>query len=53
MGIVNWDCNKCKHQNTEVCQNCPANYNSNAECFCHISVFAPCKFCEDMKFEED
>jgi len=44
------DCNKCKHQETEVCEDCSVSYDMYAQCTCHINP--PCGFCENCRFEE-
>ena len=45
------DCNKCIHQDTEECDDCPVSYDEYAQCQCHCGN-PPCGFCETCKYEE-
>ena len=48
MAIIDWDCDKCKHQDTDVCDDCSVILMDG--CSCHINP--PCSFCEGNLFEE-
>lgn len=45
MGCIN--CDWCKHNGTEVCDDCSTN---NGECYCHINP--PCGTCVESKYED-
>ena len=42
------DCTKCKHENSEVCDDC--SNISGEGCSCHLNP--PCGYCVDNHFEE-
>lgn len=46
---MRFDCGECKHQDTEVCEDC-SNTDVDASCTCFNNP--PCSFCTDNHFEE-
>ena len=44
------NCNDCKHDGTDVCNECSEWTIPDASCSCHINP--PCGYCEGLKFEE-
>jgi hypothetical protein len=47
--IGEFDCDKCRHQGTDECNECSVSGGEN-ECTCFINP--PCGFCTNNKFEE-
>ena len=44
-----YNCEKCKHQETDVCDECSKHWGQG--CSCHINP--PCSYCVEMQFEEE
>ena len=45
------DCNTCKHQDTDICDECSGTWDPLEQgCSCHIDP--PCSYCVENLYEE-